>query len=65
MYYATERQILDPHCGTQHDRDVNAAINVRNMAVSSTVTACGEEGSVHSQCAETCLDEAASLLRFV
>ena len=28
-----------------HDRDVNAAINLKNMAVSSTVTACGEEGS--------------------
>lgn len=32
-------------CGAQADRDVNAAINLRNMAVSSTVTACGEEGS--------------------
>ena len=28
-----------------HDRDVNAAINLRNLAVSSTVSACGEEGS--------------------
>lgn len=32
-------------CGTIHDRDVNAAINLRNMTVSSTVSACGEEGS--------------------
>ena len=28
-----------------HDRDVNAAINLKHMAVSSTVSACGEEGS--------------------
>jgi putative transposase len=32
-------------CGAVHDRDVNAAINLRNLAVSSTVSACGEEGS--------------------
>ena len=34
-----------PECGSVHDRDVNAAINLRNWAVSSTVSACGEEGS--------------------
>jgi putative transposase len=34
-----------PQCGACHDRDVNAAINLRNYAVSSTVSACGEESS--------------------
>ncbi|OIQ69801.1 putative transposase [mine drainage metagenome] len=34
-----------PICRNQHDRDVNAAINLKNMAVSSTVSVCGEDGS--------------------
>lgn len=34
-----------PSCGNIHDRDVNAAQNLKNMAVSSTVSACGEKGS--------------------
>jgi len=39
------RQWRCSDCGTLHDRDVNAAINLRNMAVSSTVTACRGEGA--------------------
>lgn len=34
-----------PVCHTQHDRDLNAAINLKNLAVSSTVTVCGEASS--------------------
>jgi putative transposase len=32
-------------CGACHDRDINAARNLAKLAVSSTVSACGEEGS--------------------
>ena len=32
-------------CGSGHDRDLKAAVNLRNHAVSSTVKACGEAGS--------------------
>lgn len=39
------RHWMCPNCHAMHDRDVNAAINLKNMAVSSTVPACGGEGS--------------------
>ena len=29
----------------KHDRDSNAAVNLKNLAVSSTVSACGGEGA--------------------
>jgi len=39
------RQWTCSRCGSKHNRDVNAAINLKNLAVSSTVSACGEEGA--------------------
>ena len=43
------RQWTCDQCGTTHERDMNAAINLRNYAVSSTVSACGEKGSDRSR----------------
>lgn len=50
------RQWTCPECGVVHDRDVNAAINLKNMAVSSTVSACGEEGA--DRCRKTAVKPA-------
>jgi putative transposase len=57
----SERTYVCENCGMVLDRDLNAAINLRTVAVSSidTQNACGERsaGSVNGRC-ETALDEA-------
>lgn len=41
----SDREYFCESCGVIEDRDLNAAINLRNLAVSSTVAACGEASS--------------------
>lgn len=45
----SEREWLCGACNTKHDRDMNAAINLKKYAVSSTVSACGEIGAGQSR----------------
>ena len=40
-----EREWICAGCGVTHDRDGNAAINLKNFAASSAVTACGADRS--------------------
>ena len=41
----SQRWFICDNCGFETGRDLNAALNLRNLAASSAVTACGEERS--------------------
>ena len=58
----SKREWTCPACGARHDQNLNAAKNLAKYAVSSTVSACGEEGAgLWSQDrSETGLSEAGS-----
>ena len=52
-------------CGTAHERDLNAALNLKEMAASRAVTACGGESSGVASAAPVLPDEAGSGLGVV
>jgi putative transposase len=54
----SERVFICPTCGFTLDRDWNAALNLKQYAVSFTVSACGEESAGSGPTSETSLDEA-------
>ncbi len=52
-------------CGETHGRDLNAALNLSNMAASSAVTVCGESSSGASRKARVKLPSTKQKLGFI